>query len=104
MSILVRWIYEMTILLVDTLSHKWSHAQEGVSETMEAFTQLTTSIEASLVQEWTTAEKVAMEQCGDALKFFEVQVDKCRWLDMQFEIQHTYEHSAHTGGYSPEIV
>ena len=78
----------MTISLVDTLSHKWSSAQEGVSKTKttEAFTQLTASIEASSVQEWATAEKVAMEQHGDALKIFEVQVDKCRWLDMQFEI------------------
>ena len=76
----------MTILLVDTLSCKWSHAQEGVSETMEAFTQLTASIEASSVQEWATAEKVAMEQHGNALKFFEVQAGKFRWLDMQFEI------------------
>ena len=104
MSILVHWIYEMTILLADTLSCKWSHAQEGVSETMEAFTQLTTSIETSSVQEWAAVKKVAMEQCGNALKIFEVQVDKCRWLDMQFEIGHTYKHSAHTGGYLPEIV
>ena len=86
MSILVRWIYEMTISLADTLSCKWSCAQEGVSKTMEAFTQLTASIEASSVQEWTAAEKVAMEQHGNALKFFEVQVDKCRRLDMQFVI------------------
>ena len=104
MSILVHWIYEMTISLADTLSCKWSHAQEGVSETMEAFTQLTTSIETSSVQEWAAVKKVAMEQCGNALKIFEVQVDKCRWLDMQFEIGHTYKHSAHTGGYLPEIV
>ena len=76
----------MTISLADTLSHKWSSAQEGVSKTTEAFTQLTASIEASSVQEWATAEKVAMEQHGDALKIFEVQVDKRRWLDMQFEI------------------
>ena len=66
----------MTIWLADTLSCKWSHSQEGVSETMEA----------SSVQEWAIAEKVAMEQCGDALKIFEVQADKCRWLDLQFEI------------------
>ena len=94
----------MTIWLADTLLCKWSRAQEGVSETTEAFTQLSASIEASSVQEWAAAEKVAMEQRGNALKIFEVQADKCRWLDLQFEIRNTYEHSAHTGGYSPEIV
>ena len=69
--ILVRWIYEMTIWLADTLLRRWSRAQEGVSKTTEAFTQLTASIEASSVQEWAAAEKVAMEQRGDALKIFE---------------------------------
>ena len=102
--ILVWWIYEMTIWLADTLLRRWSRAQEGVSKTTEAFTQLTASIEASSVQEWAAAEKVAMEQRGDALKIFEVQADKCRWLDLQFEIWNTYEHSAHTGRYLSEIV
>jgi hypothetical protein len=49
-----------------------------------AFEQLTNCLDASLVQEWTRQERVAMENRGDDLKIYEVASEKCRkfYLDV----------------------
>jgi hypothetical protein len=57
---------------------KWTRAKDGISETKPAFEQLSDSLDASLVQEWTAQERVAMERRGDHLKVYVVQSDKCR--------------------------
>jgi hypothetical protein len=51
---------------------------KGVSEMKLAFEQLTKCLDASLVRGWTEQERVAMEQCGDHLKIYEVVAKKCK--------------------------
>ena len=72
--------YPVTLTLqpADSLCGKWSRTKEGVAETKPAFEQLMDCLEASLVQEWTAKERVAMEQRGDHLKIYEVRSEKCR--------------------------
>jgi hypothetical protein len=41
------------------------------------FEQLSHSLDASLVQEWTVQERVAMEKCGDHLNIYQVRMEKC---------------------------
>jgi len=55
----------LTYFLADSLCIKWSKASKGLSETGPAFKQLSESLDASLVQEWTAQEHVAMENRGD---------------------------------------
>ena len=68
---------ELTLLLADALCGKLSRARKGVSETKPSFEQLTECLDAALVQEWTKQECIAMEQCGDHLKIYEVASEKC---------------------------
>src|SRR6202453_2476865 len=58
--------------LAESLCGKWTRATDGGSETKPAFEQLTDCLDASLVQEWTEQERVAMEQHGDHLKIYQV--------------------------------
>jgi len=86
----------LTLLPADSVSEKWSRAKNGVSKTKLAFKQLTKCLDAGLVQEWTKQECVAMEQCGDHLKIYEVALNKCRkcfdllqlWITHFYQYQH----------------
>jgi hypothetical protein len=74
----IHYAIALTLLPADSLCEKLSRAKNGVSETKPAFEQLTKCLDAGLVQEWTEEERVAMEQCGDHLKIYEVASKKCR--------------------------
>ena len=62
----------------DSLCIKWTCACNEIAETKPAFEQLSGSLDASLVQEWTHQEHIAMEKRGDYLKAYVVQSDKCK--------------------------
>jgi hypothetical protein len=73
------------------LCGKWSRAKQRVAETKPAFEQLTDCLEVSLVQEWTAQEHVAMEQCGDHLKIYEVTSQKGgRIIDVVLGMNYSY--------------
>src|ERR1700685_4607586 len=72
----------MIILLADSLCGKWTRAKDGVSDTKPAFEELTKCLDASLVQEWTEQECVAMEQHGDHLKIYQVASEKRRKIPL----------------------
>ena len=67
---------ECTYYPAESLSGKWLRVKEGVAETKLAFDQLTECLEASFIEEWTSQECVAMEQCGDQLKIYDVIAEK----------------------------
>ena len=49
------------------------------------FKQLSNSLNASLVQEWTAQERIAMEKCGEHLNIYQVRLDECRrFIDASF--------------------
>jgi len=62
----------------DSLCEKWTQAMKGLSEMRPIFEQLSDSLDASLVQEWTVQERIAMEECGDHLNIYQVKLGKCR--------------------------
>ena len=62
----------ITYLPADALCEKWCRAKKGISDMGPAFEQLSDSLDATLVQEWTAQECVAMEKCGDHLKIYQV--------------------------------
>jgi len=64
---------KLTLCLADSLCTKWTRAKKGVSETKPAFEQLSDCLEASLIEEWTGQERVAMEERGDHLKVYVVR-------------------------------
>ena len=68
---------KLTLCLADSLCTKWSRAKKGVSETKPAFEQLSDSLEASFIQEWTVQECVAMEERGERLRIYVVSSEKC---------------------------
>jgi hypothetical protein len=68
----------ITRIPADSLCEKWSRAKKGLSETGPTFEQLSDSLDASLVQEWTAQERVAMEKRGDHLNIYQVRLEKCR--------------------------
>ena len=49
--------------------------KKGVAETKLAFDQLTQHLEASLIDEWTSQEQIAINQCGDRLNIYNVISD-----------------------------
>ena len=57
---------------------KWTRENDGIAETKPAFEQSYSTLDASLVQEWTNQELIAMEKRGDYLKAYIVQSDKCK--------------------------
>ena len=69
----------------NSLCGKWSRAKEGLSDTGPTFEQLSDSLDASLIQEWTAQERVAMEKRGEHLNIYQVRLDKCRrFIDASF--------------------
>jgi hypothetical protein len=62
----------------DSLCEKWTQATKGLSEMRPIFEQLSNSLDASLVQEWTAQECVAMEERGDRLNIYQVKLRKRR--------------------------
>jgi len=72
----------LILLLADSLCGKWTRAKDGVSDTKPAFEELTKCLDASLVQEWTEQERVAMEQRGDHLKIYQVASEKRREIPL----------------------
>jgi hypothetical protein len=68
----------LTWWLADSLCGKWERAKEGVSTTESAFEQLTDCLDPSLIDEWTSQERVAMEMRGENLNIFTVTSVKCR--------------------------
>ena len=61
----------------DSLCEKWTWATKGLSEMRPIFEQLSDSLDASLVQEWTAQERVAMEEHGDRLNIYLWGVGHC---------------------------
>ncbi|KIM74284.1 hypothetical protein PILCRDRAFT_14546 [Piloderma croceum F 1598] len=77
-------------IISDSLCTKRSQAMKGVSEMKPAFEQLTKCLDASLVRGWTEQERVAMEQCGDHLKIYEVVAKKLPTLvEIQLKLSET---------------
>jgi len=75
------YIYPRTIITLfsaNSLCKKWSRAKKGLADTGPTFEQLSDSLDASLVQEWTAEEHVAMEKRGDHLNIYQVRLEKCR--------------------------
>ena len=80
---------KLILFLADSLCAKRSQATKGVSETKPAFEQLTECLDASLVQDWTEQEHIAMEQHGDHLKIYEVVSTKCKqYLNSSLDTDH----------------
>ena len=52
---------------MDSLCGKLVRVKKGVAETKLAFDQLTQCLEASLIDEWTSQEQIAINQRGDQL-------------------------------------
>jgi hypothetical protein len=67
----------LTLRVADSLCTKWTRAKKGVSETRPAFEQLSDCLEASLIEEWTEQERVAMEERGDHLKVYVIRSERC---------------------------
>ena len=72
----MRFHVKLTLCLADSLCTKWTRAKNGVSETRPAFEQLSDSLEASFIQEWTVQECVAMEERGEHLRIYVVSSEK----------------------------
>ena len=68
----------LTSCQAESLCGMWNQAREGLSKTKVAFDQLMACLELSLVAEWTAQEQIAMEMCGDALRIYEVALEKCK--------------------------
>ena len=60
---------------MDSLCGKLIQAKKGVAETKLAFDQLTQCLEASLIDEWTSQEQIAINQRGDQLNIYNVISD-----------------------------
>src|ERR1700677_3213493 len=91
--------------LAESLCGKWTRATDGVSETKPAFEQLTDCLDASLVQEWTEQEHVAMEQRGDHLKIYQVASEKCGELPLfLLGYRSLIQFSTNNGGNTLEVV
>src|ERR1700677_2986552 len=88
--------------LAESLCGKWTRATDGGSETKPAFEQLTDCLDASLVQEWTEQERVAMEQHGDHLKIYQVASEKRREIPLWY--RSLMQFSTNAGGNTLEIV
>jgi len=72
-------------LLANSLCGKWSRAKGGLSDTGPTFEQLSDSLDASLIAEWTAQERVAMEKRGEHLNIYQVRLEKCRrFIDSSF--------------------
>src|SRR5258708_17703535 len=96
---------KLTLRIADSLCIKWTRAKKGVSETKPAFEQLSDSLEASLIEEWTGLERVAMEERGDHLKIYVVRSDKCaRFLYWYLGFGVLIVISANTGGHAPTVI
>ena len=67
---------DLTQDIADSLCGKYFRAKQGFVETKLVFDGLTARLDASLVQEWTAQERMAMEQRGDSLKIYEVASEK----------------------------
>jgi hypothetical protein len=65
-----------TVFPADSLCGKWSRAKAGLSESGPAFKQLSEALDASVVQEWTAQERIAMEKRGEHLNIYQVRMDK----------------------------
>lgn len=67
---------ELTLAAAVSLCRKWSRAKDGIANTQPAPEQPTDCLKPSLVQEWTAQHRIAMENCGDHLKIYEVKSEK----------------------------
>ena len=67
----------LTSCQAESLCRKWNRVREGLSKTKAVFDQLIACLELSLVAEWTAQEWIAMETHGDALRIYEVTLEKC---------------------------
>jgi hypothetical protein len=77
----------------------------GVSETKTAFEQLSDCLEATLIEEWTGQERVAMEERGDNLKIYVVRSERCgTFLFWSLEFGVLIVFSANTGGHAPAVI
>jgi len=70
-----------------------------------AFEQLSDSLDASLIQEWTEQERVAMEKRGEHLRIYDVKSKKCALLALTFPTLMILIYvSTDTHGNPPEII
>ena len=58
------------------LLKKYKRAKSGLTETKSAYDRLAESLDAVKVMEWKEQEQRAMEERGDALRIFEVKLEK----------------------------
>lgn len=54
-------------------------AIEGRDEAKKTYEEVTASIDAKLIAQWRPLEEKAMKERGEALRIFEVQLDKRRF-------------------------
>jgi hypothetical protein len=66
----------LIVLLADTIATKWKRAKDGVKETRSAYQELTECLDKAWIEEWTRQERVAMQNCGEALKIYTVASEK----------------------------
>jgi hypothetical protein len=58
------------------LLKKYKRAKSGLTETKSAYDRLAESLDAVKVMEWKEQERRPMEERGDALRIFEVKLEK----------------------------
>ncbi|KAG2109049.1 uncharacterized protein F5147DRAFT_652614 [Suillus discolor] len=74
------------VQIVKTLLQKYKRANKGIDDTKVPFQELTHSLEVSKVSSWEKDEKQAMEQCGEHLDIYQLQIDKvCHYITFTFK-------------------
>ena len=59
-----------------TLTKKHASGLDGLAEAQKAYEGVEASINKNLVKQWRPAEEKAVKERGEALRIFEVQLDK----------------------------
>jgi len=65
---------------VKALLAKYNAATEGLRQTKIAFDDLNEGIESETREEWINSEQIALENRGEALKIYDIQLEKSEFL------------------------
>lgn len=71
------------------LNVKYSRTIKGLADTREAFDALTKSLNPALVVAWTKAEKQAMDERGEYLRIYDVNITKRKSQEFHFSVTHS---------------
>jgi hypothetical protein len=72
--------------IASVLAKKFKRATHSLAESELAFQGLTQSLSHENILDWQRQEQEALSQRGDALKIYEVQVEKGLHTDLSFVI------------------